>query len=65
MKSSPDRLLRLIAIFKFVKAVLLVALGIGAFKLLHKDLAGVLEHWVEALRLEPGDRLIDLALGKA
>jgi len=34
MKSSDDRLLLLIAVFKFLKAALLIALGVGAFKLL-------------------------------
>jgi uncharacterized membrane protein (DUF2068 family) len=65
MKSSDDRLIRVIAVFKFVKAALLIALGIGAFKLLHKDIAGIFEHWIEALRLDPGERFLDLALAKA
>jgi uncharacterized membrane protein (DUF2068 family) len=65
MKSSDDRLLRLIAVFKFLKAGLLIALGIGAFKLLHKDLGSILEHWIEAMRLDPGERFLDAALAKA
>jgi uncharacterized membrane protein (DUF2068 family) len=65
MKSSQDGLLRLIAIFKFVKAALLIALGIGLFKLLHKDIGDVLQHWCEALRFDPGNRFIDSALEKA
>lgn len=44
---------------------MLVGLGVGAFRLLHKDLGEVLEHWVEALRLDPGNRFIDTALEKA
>lgn len=65
MKLSDDRLIRLIAVFKFFKAGLLIALGVGAFKLLHKDIAGVVEHWIEALRLAPGNRFLDAALAKA
>jgi len=65
MNNSHDRLLRLIAVFKFVTAAFLVALGIGALKLLHKDLSETLEHWIEALRLDPGARLLDAVLGKA
>ncbi len=65
MKSSGDRLLRLIAVFKFFKAALLIALGIGLFKVLHKDLGDVLEHWCEALRLDPGSHFVNLALEKA
>lgn len=65
MKPSKDRLIRLIAIFKFVKAGLLIALGVGAFKLLHKDVGSVLEHWVEVMRLDPGGRFLDMALARA
>ncbi len=65
MNLSHDRLLRLIALFKFVKAAILIALGIGAFKLLHKDLADVLEHSIEAMKLDPGGHFLDAALGKA
>lgn len=65
MKPENDRLLRLIAVFKFVKAGLLIALGIGAFKLLHKDVAEVVEHRIQALRMDPGNRFLDTALAKA
>jgi uncharacterized membrane protein (DUF2068 family) len=65
MKSSQDGLLRLIAIFKFFKAALLVALGVGLFKLLHKNVGDVLEHWSEALRLDPGSHFLNLALMRA
>lgn len=65
MKSHDQRLLRLIAAFKFLKAGLLVALGVGAFKLLHKNIADVAEHWIEALKLDPANRFVDAALGRA
>jgi uncharacterized membrane protein (DUF2068 family) len=57
--------LRLIALFKFLKAAMLVALGVGAFRLVHKDLGAVLEHWIETLRLDPGNRFVDVALARA
>lgn len=65
MKKSNDRFLRIIAVFKFLKATALVALGIGAFKLLHKDVGGFLEHWTMALGLDPGNRFVDSVLAKA
>ena len=65
MKSSQDGLLRLIAIFKFLKAALLIAIGIGLFRVLHRDLGDVLAHWIEALRLDPGRHFVNLALEKA
>jgi uncharacterized membrane protein (DUF2068 family) len=65
VKASHSRLLRLIALFKLVKAALLIAVGVGALKLLHKDVAGAVEHWVELLRLDPNNHYIDTALEKA
>ncbi|MFZ1008945.1 MAG: DUF2127 domain-containing protein [Candidatus Sulfotelmatobacter sp.] len=65
MKTSEDRLLRLIAVFKFLKAASLIALGVGAFRLLHRDLGGVLDHWIRALRFDPGQHYLDIALAKA
>jgi uncharacterized membrane protein (DUF2068 family) len=65
MKLSDDRLLRLIAVFKFFKAGLLIAVGIGLFKLLHKDVGDVLMRWSETLRLDPGSHFVNLALEKA
>ena len=38
--------LLLIALFKLLKGFLLVAVGIGALKLLHRDIAQTVEHWV-------------------
>lgn len=64
MKSSNGRILRLIAVFKFLKSAALIALGVGAFKLLHKDLCDLTEHWMRALRLDPGSRYVELALAK-
>jgi uncharacterized membrane protein (DUF2068 family) len=55
----------LIALFKLLKAALLIAVGVGALKLLHKDVAGAIEHWVELLRLDPNNHYIDIALEKA
>jgi len=65
MESSHTRLLRLIAGFKLLKAGLLIAVGVGAFRLLHRDLASVLEHWIEAFRIDPANHFVDAALGKA
>jgi uncharacterized membrane protein (DUF2068 family) len=65
MKFSHDRILRLIAVFKLVKAALLIAVGVGAFKLMHKDVGEVLEQGVRSLRLDAGNHLIDAAIGNA
>jgi uncharacterized membrane protein (DUF2068 family) len=64
--NSPDaKLVRLIALFKLLKAALLIGLGIGALKMFHQDVTSALEHWVLLLGLDPGNRYVDLALQKA
>lgn len=65
MKSSDDALIRLIALFKLLKAGLLIAFGIGAFHLLHKNWGTLIEHWIEVLRLDPGKHFLDAAVAKA
>ena len=48
----------LIAIVKLIKALLLIAIGIGAIKFLHRDLAGAVMHWIEVLRVDPDNRFV-------
>jgi uncharacterized membrane protein (DUF2068 family) len=50
--------LLLIALFKLLKGLLLVAVGIGAIKLLHRDVADTVMHWINVLRVDPDNRLI-------
>ncbi|GAC1621434.1 MAG: DUF2127 domain-containing protein [Candidatus Acidiferrum sp.] len=53
-----SRVLYLIAAFKMIKGLALLAVGIGALKLLHKNSAEVLEHWVDLIRVDPDNRYI-------
>ena len=53
------RVLRVIAVFKFLKAASLIALSVGVFRMLHQDIGMRLEHWVRAMRLDPGNRYIE------
>jgi uncharacterized membrane protein (DUF2068 family) len=55
----------LIGVFKLAKAVALIAIGIGALKYLHKDLAASVLHWVDLLRVDPDNRFIHPLLAKA
>jgi uncharacterized membrane protein (DUF2068 family) len=50
--------LLLIAIFKLIKGILLLAVGVGAVKLLHRDLAETVTHWAHVLRVDPENRHI-------
>lgn len=52
----------LIAIFKLTKGVLLTAVGIGALKLLHRDVGEAVSHWVDLLRVDPDNRFIHALL---
>jgi uncharacterized membrane protein (DUF2068 family) len=54
----------LIGLFKLTKAVLLIAAGIGALKLLHKDAGDTVMHWVNVLRVDPDNRYIHRLLAK-
>jgi uncharacterized membrane protein (DUF2068 family) len=53
-----------IALFKLFKATLLIAVGIGAHKLLHRDIAATALHWVEILRVDPDNRYIHRLLAR-
>jgi uncharacterized membrane protein (DUF2068 family) len=55
---SSSFVLILIGLFKLFKALLLIAVGIGSIKLLHKDLGTTVMHWIEVLRVDPDNRLI-------
>ncbi|HEX5227844.1 MAG TPA: DUF2127 domain-containing protein [Bryobacteraceae bacterium] len=62
-KSRPSKepfsfVLFLIGAFKLLKALLLIAVGIGALRFLHKDLAGAALHWAEVLRVDPTNRYV-------
>jgi len=54
----------LIGTFKLLKGLLLVAVGVGALRLLHKDVAEVVDHWVQILRVDPDNRIIHRLLVK-
>src|SRR5580692_13176121 len=54
----------LIALFKLVKAILLFAAGIGAAKLLHRDVAATVLRWVDILRVDPDNRFIHRILSR-
>jgi uncharacterized membrane protein (DUF2068 family) len=62
--ASHSRGLRLIAAFKLLKGLALLALGIGALRLLHKDLAAVVEHWINIFQVDPHSHYMQLFLAK-
>jgi uncharacterized membrane protein (DUF2068 family) len=63
-KKSRGRGLQIIAVFKLLKGLALIAVGIGALHLLHKNVAALVEHWVNIFRVDPHNHFIDLLLAK-
>jgi uncharacterized membrane protein (DUF2068 family) len=48
----------LIALFKLTKGILLLIVGFGVHRLLHRDVAETVAHWVDILRVDPDNRYI-------
>jgi len=55
----------LIAAFKLAQALLFVLIGVGAFRLLHKDVGNLIEQWVDHLNFNPESRFVNFLLDKA
>src|SRR5579884_365279 len=64
MKTSESKLLRLIALFKFLKAATLIIAGLAALRLLHSDSWSTLERWASPLGFDPGGHLFERAISK-
>jgi uncharacterized membrane protein (DUF2068 family) len=63
VRTPHDRWIMLIGAFKLAQALLFVLLGIGAIRLLHRDLVGITEHFIYQLRfINPEGRLVNLIL---
>src|SRR5438552_2040471 len=61
-KRRHDRGLVIIAGFKLLKAVLLIAAGVGAFKLLNPTLAESLTTWLEHFSFTSGRHIAEKAM---
>ena len=62
--ASHGRGLQLIAAFKLLKGFALLALGIGALKLLHRDVAALVEHWINVFQVDSQNYFIHKLLEK-
>jgi uncharacterized membrane protein (DUF2068 family) len=56
--------LRVIAAFKLLKGLALLALGIGALRLLHKDVEAIVVHWINVFQVDPHSHYLQLLLEK-
>jgi uncharacterized membrane protein (DUF2068 family) len=62
---SRNRWLILIAAFKLAQALLFAAIGVGALRLLHKDVGDVLAGLADHLRFNPESRFVNFILDRA
>jgi len=60
-----NSLLILIAAFKLAQAALFVAIGVGALRLLHKDIGDEVSRLADHLRFNPESRLVNFILDNA
>ena len=56
--------LRLIAVFKLLKGLLLLAVGLGILRLLHADVWVAATEWADRLNLDPQNRYVDVVLNR-
>jgi uncharacterized membrane protein (DUF2068 family) len=60
-----NRWLVLIAAFKFAEALFFIFIGLGAHRLLHKDIADEIDVLARHLRFNPESRLVNFVLDRA
>ena len=63
-KTRGSRGLLFVAAYKFIKGIGLLALAIGALRLLHKDVAAEIAQWLDALRVDPHNHYMQMLLEK-
>jgi uncharacterized membrane protein (DUF2068 family) len=61
---KPDRVLRLIALFKLLEGTLILCMAVGVLKLLHHDVAAVATRWITAIRIDPHNEYVHSLLAK-
>jgi uncharacterized membrane protein (DUF2068 family) len=64
-KRQHNKYLILIAAYKLLQALLFAAVGVGALRLLHKDIGDVLTDLATALRFNPESHIVNFILDKA
>ncbi len=57
-KRDRSAIILLIAAFKLIKALALICIGVGAFRLMGKDLNDTLEHWANSIGIDPHNRYL-------
>ena len=63
-REHTSRGLLVIAVFKLLKGLALLAVGIGAHTLIDKDLVAVVDHWVNVFRVDPNNHYLHALLAR-
>jgi uncharacterized membrane protein (DUF2068 family) len=58
MNSRDRRMIRGIALFKLLKAAVLIGVGVAALRLVHMDIGGILTQWVPRIGVVPASRYV-------
>ena len=64
-RQKHNRGLVLIAAYKFLLAAMFVAVGVGALRLMHKDIDDVISHLGDLLRFNPESKFVNFLYDKA
>jgi uncharacterized membrane protein (DUF2068 family) len=64
-RQKHNRWLVLIAIYKFLLALMFIAVGVGALRLLHKDIDDVISQIGDMLRFNPESRFVNFLYDRA
>lgn len=54
----------LIGLFKLLKGIALIFVGLGAHHLLHRDVGETVNHWVEMVRIDPDNHFVHQAINR-
>lgn len=54
----------LIGAFKLVKGIALLLVGLGLLRMLHRDVAQTVNHWVQVLRVDPENHYLHKAIAR-
>lgn len=63
-RSKPRKGIWLIAVFKLLKGLILLAVGIGALSLLHENVAAQVTHWIAVWHVDPKNHFIHALIRK-
>jgi len=63
-RAKPRTGIWLIVVFKILKGLILLAVGVGALSLLHDNVAAQVTHWIEVFRVDPNNHFIHALIRK-